>query len=68
MTAVHAGIALLPMPVVCWCIACWDSYTSQACDWLCSHAWPCLIHAYPSVSNIPNLIITFVQGLAGNSS
>ena len=41
-------------------IACWDSFTSHAGDWLCSHSWPCLICAYPNVSNIPNLIITFV--------
>ena len=42
--------------------------TSQACNWLCSHAWPYLICAYPSVSNTFNLITTFVQGLAGDTS
>ena len=32
LTALHAGIVLLPKPVVDWCIACWDSIASQACN------------------------------------
>ena len=63
----HAGIASLPKPLIGYYIACWDSFTSYACDWLCSHVWPCLIHAYSGVSHTFNLIITFAWGLAGDS-
>ena len=49
-------------------IASWDSIVSQACDWLCSHVWPCLIHTCPSVSKIFYWIITFMYGLTSEIS
>ena len=42
------------------CIACWDSITPHAYDWLCSHVWPCLTHTYPGVSKTLTLIILFM--------
>ena len=57
-----------PKPVIGWCTACWESITSPAFDWLCSYAWPCLIHTNPIVSSTFNLIITFVWSLADNTS
>ena len=65
LTVLHTGITLLFKPLIGYCIAYWDSFTSQAFDWLWSYVWPCLIHSF-SVCLTP--LITFVQGLAGNTS
>ena len=61
LAALHSGMMSSPKPVIGWQTANWDSIISKACDWLCSHAWPCLICTYTSVSKDPNRIITCVE-------